>query len=96
MKVKVEYLGSIRITLNKREEIVETPSKTTLEDLLSKLSRLHGNYFREEVFEPEEKRIREGLVVTVNGIAAGQTGGLRTVLKEGDVVSILPFFAGGG
>lgn len=96
MKVKVEYLGSIRVTLNKKEEIVEIPLKTTLEGLLGGLSSAYGKWFMEEVFEPKDKKVRDGLIVTVNGIAAGQTGGLRTVLREGDVVSILPFFAGGG
>ena len=96
MRVKVEYLGPIRVTLNKKEEIVEIPVKTTLQDLLNRLSSTYGKWFREEVFESKGKKIRDGLIVTVNGIAAGQTGGLKTILGEGDVVAILPFFAGGG
>ncbi len=32
----------------------------------------------------------------VNGVAVGQLGGPGVKLKEGDIVTILPFFAGGG
>ena len=96
MKVKIRYLGPVRVMLNKKEEEMEVPVKITLVELLSKLSGLYGDRFREEVFESDSKRIREGLVVTVNGIAIGQLSGVKTELKEGDAITLLPFFAGGG
>jgi len=40
--------------------------------------------------------IREGMVITINGIALGQLGGLSAQLRDGDEVMLLPFFAGGG
>ena len=96
MRVKIRYLGPVRVLLNKKEEVVELPVKVTLAELLNKLSKLYGSGFNEEVFDSDSKRIREGLVVTVNGIAISQLNGIRTELKEGDAVTLLPFFAGGG
>lgn len=96
MKVKVRYLGPVRVLLNKKEEEIDVPVRITLVELLNKLSSLYGNLFREEIFESGNKRIREGLVVTVNGIAIAQLSGIGTELKEGDAVTLLPFFAGGG
>ena len=95
MKVKIRYLGPVRMILNKKEEEVEVPIKATLADLMSKLVGLYGDSFKEEVFEPDGK-IRDGLVVTINGIAVGQLGGTKMRLNEGDAITLLPFFAGGG
>ena len=96
MKVKVEYLGTMMKTLNRKEEIIEVPMNTTLQELLCKLSNTHGKWFKEEILESDGEKIREGFIVTVNGIATGQTGGLQTILMDGDEIALLPFFAGGG
>ncbi|MDQ1279730.1 MAG: sulfur-carrier protein [Thermoproteota archaeon] len=96
MKVTVRYLGPVRVLLNKKEEVIEVPEKVMLLELLNNLSELYGNGFKEEIFDSVSKRIREGLVVTINGITIGQLNGIRTELKEGDTITLLPFFAGGG
>lgn len=96
MKVRVHYLGPVRVRLNKKEEEINVPEKTSLLDLLRNLSDTYGEWFRREVLEDDEKNIRQGMVITVNGIALGQLGGLAARLKEGDEVMLLPFFAGGG
>ncbi|UCH01964.1 MAG: MoaD/ThiS family protein [Candidatus Bathyarchaeota archaeon] len=95
MKVKVRYLGPIRVMLNKKEEGLDVPQKTTLLGLLERLAKVYGESFVKEVYEPKGK-IREGIVVTINGTAVGQLGGLKRQLNEGDAITILPFFAGGG
>jgi len=96
LKIKVQYLGPVRVMLNKREEEVEISLKTTVYELLRKLSNAYGKAFEEEVFEDDRKNIRDGLVVTVNGKAIGQIDGVQTELKAGDVITMLPLFAGGG
>ena len=96
MKVKVRYLGPIRAMLNKREEEVEVSLKTTIHELLRKLSDTHGKTFEREVFEDDGENVRDELIVTVNGKAIGQLNGMRTGLKLGDAVALLPLFAGGG
>ena len=95
MKIKVEYIGPFGVKLKKRQEILEIPQKSTLKDLLNTLSDTYGSWFREEVFEAGGESIRDGTLVTVDGRAVGQTG-LQTLLEEGVVVTLLPFFAGGG
>ena len=96
MKVKVQYLGPIRVMLDKREEEVEISLKTTIQGLLKKLTSLYGKTFEREVFEEDGQNIREELVITVNGTAIGQLDGLRTNLKWGDVITLFLLFAGGG
>jgi len=96
MKVKVQYLGPIRAALNKKDEEIEVSLKATVYELLRKLSNTYGNVFEVEVFEEDGGNLRDGLVVTVNGMAIGQLDGVKTRLKLGDVVTLLPLFAGGG
>lgn len=96
MKIQVEYMGQIRLKLKKKEELVEVAPTTTLQDLLNQLSKTYGEWFSEEVFESPNRKLRDGLVVTVNGIASKQIEGLKTRLKKGDIIAIIPIFAGGG
>mgnify|MGYP001066167869 CR=1 FL=1 len=96
MRVRVHYLGPIRVRLNKKEEEVTVSGKASVLDLLTGLSDGYGEWFRKEVLGDDGKSLREGMVITVNGIALGQIGGLAARLKEGDEVMLLPFFAGGG
>lgn len=95
MRVQVRYLGPVRVMLQKREEPVALAPRATLLDLLQTLSARYGPAFREEVLD-EREGLQESLLVTVNGTAIGQLGGLVVRLHDEDVVTLLPFFAGGG
>ena len=95
MKVKVEYLGMIKNLLNKRVEELELLEGTTLQELLSKLSNLYGTPFKKEVFEPGQKDVKTGFVVTVNGVLMGQLQGVETVLKNGDHIIVMSLMSGG-
>ena len=96
MKVKMQYLGPIRVILQKREEQIEITLKTTVLKLLRKLASVYGTAFQQEVFEDDGEQLRESLIVTINGKAIGQLNGTSTRLQSGDIVTLLPLFAGGG
>jgi len=96
MNVQVQYLGPVRILVNKQEEEVELSSGTTIYELLQKLAVIYGQAFDREIFEDDRQSIREGLIITINGIAIGQLNDLQTPLKSEDVVTLLPCFSGGG
>lgn len=95
MKVKVEYLGFIKNMLNKRVEEFELSKKTSLRELLGKLSNVYGTPFKKEVFEPGQKDVKTGFVVTVNGVLMGQLDGVETRLKHGDHVILMSLMSGG-
>lgn len=96
MRIKVQYLGPVRVIVNKREEEVEISPKATMCELLRGLSNTYGKAFEREVFEDGGDNVRDDLVVTVNGTAIRQLDGIGTRLKLGDIVALLPIFAGGG
>ena len=95
-RIKIQYLGPVRAIVNKREEELELSLTTTIHGLLKRLSDTYGEAFKKEVFEDDQKSVRDDLIVTINGKAIHQLDGERTRLKLGDIVALLPIFAGGG
>ena len=96
MNVQVQYLGPVRILVNKQKEGVKLSSETTIYELLQKLAVIYGQAFEREIFEDDRQSIRDGLIVTINGVAIGQLEDLQTPLKSEDVIILLPCFSGGG
>ena len=82
--------------LKKREEIVEVQSEATISELLNRLADNYGKTFKDEVYEPSQKRVKEGFIATINGIAIDQLAGLKTKLKDGDYITLFPILSGGG
>jgi len=95
MKIDVEYLGFIKNMLGKRREEFTMAQETLLSDLLNKLSEIYGAPFKKEVYEPGDKDIKTGFVVTVNGILSEQLKGMNTKLKQGDHVILMTLMSGG-
>lgn len=95
MKVTVQYLGFIRKMLRKKREEFELGEGALLSDLLNKIAQTYGEQFQKEVFEPGQKDVKPGFVITVNGILTGQLRGVGTCLNAGDSVILMTFPSGG-
>jgi len=95
MKVTVEYLGFIRNMLSKKNEELELREGTSLKELLSQLSERYGADFKKQVYEPGQKDVKYGFVVTVNGVLMDQLNGVETQLKNGDHVILMSLMSGG-
>ena len=95
MKVTVQYLGFIRNMLRKKREEFELREGALLSDVLNKIVQTHGEKFQKEVFEPGQKDVKTGFVITVNGILTGQLRGVDTRLNAGDSIILMSFPSGG-
>ncbi len=95
MKVMVQYLGFIREMLRIKEEEFELKEGALLSDLLNKIVQTHGERFRKEVFEPGQKDVKTGFVITVNGILSNQLRGVDTPLNTSDSVLLMTLPSGG-
>lgn len=96
MRVKVEYLGHIRnIIRSEREEEVEMGEGSSIEDLLLKLSERYGEPFKKAVYESSSTDVKANYIITVNGYLLNQLNGIKTKLKHGDHVILLPIVSGG-
>ena len=96
MKVTVDYLGSIKQTLElKQPEQVQMKDDASLVDLLSMLAEKHGDPFKESIYEPKEPDLKPYYILSVNGILLNQLNGLETPLKDGDHLVFMPVVTGG-
>jgi molybdopterin converting factor small subunit len=81
--------------LSKRTEELELHEDTRLKELLNKLSERYGSEFKKQVYEPGQRDVKYGFVVTVNGILMNQLHGVETQLKSGDHVILMSLMSGG-
>ena len=89
--VTVKLFANLRELANTRELKVEA---STVEEVLKKLIEKFGAEFKKELFVDENK-IRDEYLLLVNGKNFEFLDGLKTKLKENDVIAILPPVGGG-
>ena len=96
MKITVDYLGSIKQTLElKQPEQVQLKDDASLVDLLSILAEKHGDSFKKSVYEPKDTDLKPYYILSLNGVMLNQLKGLETPLKDGDHLTFLPVVTGG-
>ena len=93
-KVTVRFFTTLREITDKKEEQIEFSRATTVGSLLKHLSKKYGSEFNDYVYD-ELGDVRGHLHFLVNGQSVTSLRGLRTRLKEGDHVAILPPVGGG-
>ena len=96
LNISVRFFTSLREITGKREELLQLPDEdiVTIERVLKVLSQKHGTQFVEYVFSKETGEVRGFLQFLVNGKNLEQKS-LQTVLKNDDVLAILPPVGGG-
>ena len=92
MKVKVKALGNLAASLGK-EKIVELADKTTIGDLLSMLKEKTLTVQKEALFRFD--RTEPELTILLNGQNIQTFDGLKTTLKDRDLILLLPAVHGG-
>jgi molybdopterin converting factor small subunit len=94
--VKIHYMGQIRAIVGRRDETINDSPETTVIAILHQLAARYGQDFEAEVLDDAKQELREGILITVNGIAIGQLDGVASTIHTHDTLTILPLFTGGG
>lgn len=94
--VKIQYMGQIRAIVGRREEMIANTQKITVLAVLHQLAKRYGLEFEAEVLDDTKQGLRDGILITINGIATGQLEGLTTLVEPQATLTILPLFTGGG
>ena len=83
--------------MDKREETLslDQNAKVTVELVLKKLAEKYGTPFKEYVYNDNTFQPKSFLQFLINGNSTSTLNGLETVLKDGDVLAILPPVGGG-
>ncbi|WP_309492951.1 ubiquitin-like small modifier protein 1 [Candidatus Hecatella orcuttiae] len=93
IKVNVKFFTTLREMVGKRNEEFTLPPTATVENLLEILCKTYGPSFAEYLFEGG--KLRSYLQILVDGKNVNLLEGLKTRLKNGTSLAILPP-AGGG
>jgi molybdopterin synthase sulfur carrier subunit len=94
MKVTVKFFTTLREITDKREEEIKSSSDLTVGELLEQLSKKYGHRFMDYVYD-KKGNVQSYLQFLVNGRSITTREGLKTKLKEGDRVAIIPPVGGG-
>ncbi|MFB0557860.1 MAG: ubiquitin-like small modifier protein 1 [Candidatus Bathyarchaeia archaeon] len=94
MEVEIKFYAMLREATGKKREVVELPEKSSVGDLMDLLVGQYGVEFGRYIYD-EKKQVRDYLSFMLNGINVNSLGGFNTVLRDGDVLAILPPVGGG-
>ncbi len=89
MDIEVMFFGRLRDLAGVSKEMVATKNEAKLSELVAKLEEKHGPKFAEEL------AATRGLRILVNGREYQVLAGMKTQLKNGDSVVLLPPIEGG-
>ncbi|MFQ6075262.1 MAG: MoaD/ThiS family protein [Candidatus Bathyarchaeia archaeon] len=95
IRVGIRFVGTLRGLLGKGGYEADLEKPGTVAALLHALNVGLGPEFRDIVFDRDLNDPRPNVLILVNGREIGLLDGIKTVLKEGDVVTILPVSHGG-
>ena len=97
VQVKVRFFTSLREIVDKREETLSfaKDERVSVDLVLKTLAEKYGKPFTEYVYDGSTMHPKGFLQFLVNGNSTSTLNGLETVLKEGDVLAILPPVGGG-
>ena len=94
MEVEVKFYAMLREIAGKKAETVSLPLKSSVRDLVDLLVERYGGEFSRYIYD-SEKQVRSYLSYMLNGININSLDKFDTVLKDGDVFSLLPPVGGG-
>ncbi len=97
MEVKIRFFTNLREIVNKREETLTFTGgeKVTVDSVLKTISQKYGKPFTEYVYDSKTGQPKNFLQFLINGTSTSTLNGLKTELKNGDVLAILPPVGGG-
>lgn len=95
LKVNVQFFAAVRELVGLREETLELPNGGTVKNLLDLLVEMHGQRFRDYIYDPKTGELRRSLQILIGDKPTSVLNGLSTVLTDGGVLAIIPPVGGG-
>ncbi len=92
MKISVRFRGPIAREIENGTLEMEIEDGLTLNDLFVKI--IEQNSYLQSIWK-EPKEIDRDSMILCNEVDIGVTGGLETILNDGDILTIVPLVHGG-
>ncbi|MBL8828816.1 MAG: MoaD/ThiS family protein [Planctomycetaceae bacterium] len=94
IELRVQYLAQLRTARGVADESCHLPEGATLAQLLTQLAGTHGAEVAKHLYAAAGV-VQPSLMIAVNGTAISVRQSSQTLLRSGDVVTLMPPIAGG-
>ncbi|MEM2896006.1 MAG: ubiquitin-like small modifier protein 1 [Candidatus Bathyarchaeia archaeon] len=95
MRVTVKFFASLREMTKKRDEVFNLDEGLLVKDLVKILIDKYGSEFKYYVYDENKGSLKQDIQFLINGRNVLTLDGLKTRLKDGDQIAILPPVGGG-
>jgi len=94
LKITVQFLGNIREITGTREQAFDV-AEPTVQALVDRMAREYGDDFKRTLIHTSTGKVSSSVVIALNGVDIEALKGVKTNLKDGDIIAIFPPVAGG-
>ncbi|MEJ2241965.1 MAG: MoaD family protein [Candidatus Bathyarchaeota archaeon] len=94
MNIEIKFFTSLREITRKKMISLQLNDVISVDELISLLIKKYGKDFKEYVYTDQGK-VQDFLSFLINGQNINNLEGFSTLLKDGDVIAILPPVGGG-
>jgi len=94
VRVRVRYFTTLRELAGVPEEKITLKDDATLADLIEIVASKYGKEARDYLYT--KGKVDPSIYFLINGENSRVLSGLKTKLKDGDIVAIIPPIGGGG
>jgi sulfur-carrier protein len=95
MKITLHTILGIKQAIGQGTIEIDFPQESTIENFLAYMKERWGGKLYPHLFSPEDDTVYPHVRIMVNGQTIQYLQGMKTPLKEGDEVLILPLASGG-
>lgn len=91
MKVKIRFFTTLRDLVGLSEEEINLEDDLTLADIIDFIAKKHGEEARNYLYRDGEiRKAGPSIYLLVNGRNSRLLKGLKTKIRDGDVIDIIP------
>jgi sulfur-carrier protein len=95
MRIKIHSVLGIKQAIGQKMAEIELPGGSTVEDFIAYVTERWGDKLSSQLLDPDSGAVLPYVRIMINGQTIQYLQGVKTLLKEGDEVLLLPPASGG-
>ncbi|MBP1622244.1 MAG: molybdopterin synthase small subunit [Acidobacteria bacterium] len=95
MRIKIHSVLGIKQAIGQKITEIELPGGSTVEDFIAYVTEKWGDKLSSQLLDPDSGAVLPYVRIMINGQTIQYLQGVKTLLKEGDEVLLLPPASGG-
>jgi len=95
MRIRIHSVLGIKQAIGQKITEIELPGGSTVEDFIAYVTEKWGDKLSSQLLDPDSGAVLPYVRIMINGQTIQYLQGVKTLLKEGDEVLLLPPASGG-